>query len=126
MRTLGKIMCSRWVIKYLKWGDFMITITKGKFVEPSLIENTTMQEVLKNGVLYAYYITPEEGYVLHDKMIDEEVCDIETGVPTGKVILGYKTSVSSVEADYDFVANPRELYAVPEGKISEQEEHYDN
>ena len=59
-----------------------------------------------------WLITPNEGYVMHDKMLDEEVTDPMTLEPTGEVVLGFYAGSSSVRYDYDFTANPREFYAV--------------
>lgn len=85
-----------------------------EIVNPTLIPNTTMQKYIDNdGVFRAYYITPNEGYVLHDKSYDEEVIDEVTLQPTGEIKLGYRTSTASCGANYDFVANPREFYTVP-------------
>ena len=85
---------------------------------PSMIENATMQKVTtENGVLIGYTITPNDGYVLHDKGMDEPVYDEETGDPTGEVRLGYRRTTASCGANYDFVVNPREFYAVPENSV---------
>ena len=86
-------------------------------VTPSLIENTTMQKNFRDGVATTYYITPNEGYVLHDKRMDDEVIDEITLMPTGEVILGYRTSTASCHASYDFTVNPWEFYAVPENSV---------
>lgn len=88
-------------------------------VNPSLIENTTMQKVLRDGVHSTYYIAPADGYVLHDKTYDTIVIDPVTGEETDEVILGYRTSTASCAASYDFTANPREFYAVPEDQAPE-------
>lgn len=81
-------------------------------VTPTPIENATAVKRLSDGVHKTYRITPNEGYVLHDNMLDEEVVDPESGEPTGEVILRYYEGTRSVAASYDFVANPREFYAV--------------
>lgn len=88
-------------------------------VTPPLIENTIMQKMFINGVHNAYYIAPAEGYVIHDKMYDEEVIDDETHEPTGEIRLGYTGGTISVGANYDFVANPREVYAVLRSTVDE-------
>ena len=88
-------------------------------VIPSLIENTTMQRNFRDGVATTYYITPNEGYVLHDKGMDDAVIDEETFEETGEVLLGFRRSTASCAANYDFVANPREFYAVPEDSVPE-------
>ena len=83
-------------------------------VTPALIENTTMLLGYVNGVARAYEITPNEGYVLHDRLLDEfEQFDEETGEGVGEPIrLGYYSGTRTVGADYDFSANPREFYTV--------------
>lgn len=79
---------------------------------PTLIENTTMLKVFNdNGNLRNYRITPNAGYVLHDKGLDNVIFD-EEGNETGEIILGYRTSTASVGANYDFTVNEREFYAV--------------
>ena len=79
-------------------------------LNPSFVENTTMQKVFRDGVHRTYYITPLEGYFLHDKTMDDEELDPETMMPTGNILLGYRTATASCAANYDFVANPREFY----------------
>lgn len=89
-----------------------MAITNGNYLNPSLIENTTMLEKLRDGVLYAYAITPADGYVLHDKGLDAyDGGYTEEGEPIGNLILGYTTGTTTCAASYDFVANPREFYA---------------
>lgn len=94
----------------------MATITKEPVI-PTLIENTSMVKGYVDGVHKAYEITPNEGYVLHDKNYDLPVLDDETGDETGEFILGYRTSTASCLANYDFTANPREFYAVLESEV---------
>jgi hypothetical protein len=79
-------------------------------VTPTLIQNTTMQKRLHDGVHKVYWITPVDGYVLHDK--GRDWTDIDP--ITGEEILyrGYTTGTASCAASYDFTANPREFYAV--------------
>lgn len=79
---------------------------------PSLIENTSMKKVFRDGIHVQYDITPNEGYVLHDSTYDTPILVEGTGEETGEVVLGYRVSTASVAARYDFEANPRELYAV--------------
>lgn len=87
-------------------------------VNPSLIENATMQKYINGkGEHTAYTITPIDGYVLHDKGMDDPIYDEETGEPTGEVTLGFRRSTASCGVNYDFVANPREFYAVPESSV---------
>lgn len=70
-------------------------------VTPTLIPNTTVEKGFLNGVHKVYRITPNEGYVLHDKARDFEVLDPETYEPIG-IALGYSTADSSCGAAYDF------------------------
>lgn len=82
-------------------------------VEPSLIENTTILKVFTDeGVHRNYRITPNAGYVMHDKILDEFVLD-EDGNETTEIRLGYRTSTAGVGANYDFTVNEREFFAVP-------------
>lgn len=69
------------------------------------IENATMRKYInKNGVFRAYFITPNEGYKLHDKTLDTET---EQGYTTSEVSCGY---------NYNFDENPREFYTQKEGE----------
>lgn len=80
-------------------------------VTPTPIENATVKKLLLDGVHKTYNISPNEGYVLHDKNYDLPVLD-EEGGETGEFILGYRTNTASCPATYDFTENPREFYAV--------------
>ena len=95
-------------------------------VEPmeTLIPNTTMQKFINsNGVHTMYRITPNEGYVLHDKNLDIYEDLDEDGNPTGELIaLGFYAGTKSVRYDYDFTANPREFYAVLATEVPEGSE----
>ena len=84
---------------------------------PSLIPNTSMQKIFVNGIHTQYGIKANEGYVLHDKDLDGEGFDPTTGLSTDEVILGFYTGTRTVRYDYDFVANPREFYAVLETEL---------
>lgn len=76
-------------------------------VNPTLIENTTMQRVLRDGVHLIYRITPNEDYVLHDKALDYlDPEDLTITIP------GYTTATCTCAAAYDFTENAREFYAV--------------
>lgn len=90
-------------------------------VIPTLIINTSMQIFSSDGVQRRYTITPNDGYVLHDKGYDEEVLDPETMEPTGEVILGYRTSTASCNMNYDFTVNPNEYYAVLRSEVPESQ-----
>lgn len=80
----------------------------------TLIENTVV-EVKKNikGEIFAYKISPCEGYKLHAKHLDEPIFD-DNGNETGGIKKGYTKAFATVEANYDFKENPREIYAVKE------------
>lgn len=87
-------------------------------------ENTTMEAYYNSSnVLRSYYITPIEGYVLHSTGYDTEVFDEETGEPTGEIIPGYipYPAYVSVGYNYDFDANPRQIYAVPQDTVPENQ-----
>ena len=78
----------------------------------TLIENATMQERYNdNGELINYVISPIEGYKLHEKSRDEIVPD-ENGNETGDINKGYTEGIVTVLANYNFIENPREIYAV--------------
>lgn len=81
-------------------------------VIPTLIENTTMQKRLLNGVHRTYMITANEGYVLHDKDLD-----FTTPEDRETFIAGYTTGTCTCAASYDFAVNPREFYAVPADSV---------
>lgn len=85
----------------------------------SRYENTTMREIRNDSNdLTGYDISPIEGYVLHNKILDEYKYDKNTYEPLELISKGYSKSSSSVESDYDFTENPSEIYAV---KIKEAE-----
>lgn len=86
---------------------------------PSLVENTTMQKVFRDGVFAQIAITPCEGYVLHDKKLDSERADLEALKFTEEISLGFCVSTKTVKYDYDFTENPREFYVVSETDLSE-------
>lgn len=88
-------------------------------VNPTLIPNTTMRLRLRDGVPYSYWITPNEGYVLHDNMGDWEEADEITGETIIKK--AYYRGTTTAPASYDFEANPREFYAVPESSVPENQ-----
>lgn len=97
----------------------MATITREDLI-PTLIPNTTMQKIFRDGVFRQIGITPCEGYVLRDNTLDIYTELDEEGNPTGEPILGFYSGTRTVRYDYDFTANPREFCAVliedvPEG-----------
>ena len=82
-------------------------------VIPSIIPNTTMVKGLVDGVHRNYQINPVPGYVLHDKEGDW------VNPETNETVLSFYIGTCSCGANYDFVANPREFYAVPANGIPE-------
>lgn len=88
-------------------------------VTPSLIENTTMQKRLLDGVHKQYLITPNENYVLHDTYCDSYAEYDENGNGIGEAILGFYSGTRTVAASYDFTANPRQFYAVLRTEVPE-------
>ena len=79
-------------------------------VKPTLIEHTTMERILFDGVHQNYKITPDKGYKIHVKGRDDDSEDPVTGVKNHK--LGYTEGVVTCPASYNFEENPQELYAV--------------
>lgn len=89
-----------------------------------VFENTTMEAYYNSSnVLRSYFIAPVEGYVLHDTQYDTEGYDPETLEPNGELVLGYIPYPSSVTVgyNYDFEANPRQIYAVPADTVPENQ-----
>lgn len=75
-------------------------------VEP-IIANTTMEKYVNNqGVALSYFIAPIEGYVLHHSGKDW------TEIVDGEEVLkeGFASGSVSVPINYDFTANPFNLY----------------
>lgn len=91
-----------------------IEITREE-IAPTPIENTTVVKAFVNGAHRQYEITPNDGYVLHNKVRDW----IQRNEETGEEILrcGYSSCMSSCPASYDFSENPNELYAVPADSV---------
>lgn len=92
-------------------------------VEP-VYANTTMKASYNDeNVLRTYRIAPVEGYVMHTTSYDREVIDEETGTPTGEIILGFipYPASTSVPYNYDFAANPKQIYAVPADTVPENQ-----
>lgn len=84
-----------------------------KSIEP-LVDNTICEAREIDGKIVSYRISPEKGYKLHEITLDVKVTDEETGVETGEIRKGFTTSYITAGADYDFVKNDREIYAVKE------------
>lgn len=88
----------------------------------ALIENTKFEaRVDKNGNIISYRISPMEGYKLHEITLDEEIMDKETLLPTGKIKKGYTRSFVTAGANYDFKKNERDIYAVPQDTVPENQ-----
>lgn len=85
-------------------------------VIPSPVANATTKKMLSDGVHRTYNITANNGYVLHDKELDNFKLD-EDGNLTDEVIPGYTRGMTSCRWDYDFTANPREFYTVAENTV---------
>ena len=80
----------------------------------TLIENTIMKErVNEKGETVSYTVLPCEGYKLHEKSRDEIVVDEDCN-ETGEIKKGYTSGLVTVLANYDFIKNEREIYAVKE------------
>lgn len=82
-------------------------------------DNTIQQAYYDNNTneLLVYDIAPVGGYVLHDNTRDYEMPDFENNPDEMIFKQGYTRGSTSVPADYDFEANPRELYAVIESEV---------
>lgn len=81
-------------------------------------ENTTMQAYYNSeNVLRGYDIRPCEGYVLHSSGLDFPEVDEETMTETGTILLGYTRGLVTVGYNYDFEANPRNIFAVLESEV---------
>lgn len=87
-----------------------------------IFENTTMQASYNSeNVLRTYRISPCEGYVLHSSGLDFPEFDEETMTETGNTLLGYTRGVVTVPYNYDFEANPRNIFAVLETEVPENQ-----
>lgn len=76
----------------------------------AIIPNTRMEAYYNaSNVLRKYYIYPLEGYGLHHNGYDEPILD-EEGNETGEVIQRFTTAFTTVVANYDFVANPNNIF----------------
>lgn len=84
-------------------------------VIPSPIENATTVKGIVDGVHRNYRISPNEGYVLHDKRDDFVEIDPDTEEEITR--LAFFRGMCSCRFDYDFVANPYEFYTVPEDSV---------
>ena len=84
-------------------------------MNPSPIENALVQKSYRDGVHRSYRITPNAGYVLHDNARDWVDMNPDTMEET--TMLGFTRGTATCGANYDFTANPREFYAVPESEV---------
>lgn len=76
-----------------------------------IIENTTITPFYNtNGVQTQWNVRANDGYLLHDNRYDFTYPDPETFEITP--MLGYTRGMISVGVNYDFEANPFELYTV--------------
>lgn len=77
-----------------------------------IIENTTMRKRIdSDGNETHYCIKPIDGYVMHDKIMDDNEYDNEGNI-VRLIALGYRRSEASVAINYDFEANSREFYTL--------------
>lgn len=84
-------------------------------IEP-LFENTTAKASYSGGILMAYRIYPNEGYLLHTTSYDEPILDDE-GNETGNIKKGYSEGFISINRKYDFNANPFDIYAIAKSDV---------
>ena len=94
-------------------------------METPILENITVSPFYDNGGNHTQWeLTPNEGHVLHDRLLDIfEQFDEETGEGLGEPIrLNYYSGTRTVGVDYDFAANPREFYAVLRSKVDEKKD----
>lgn len=78
-----------------------------------MFKNTKSEKFYnENGEISTYRITPEDGYVIHNKFRDTPLFDTDTGEETGEVIRGYTGSYIILKSDYDFEDNPYDIYAI--------------
>lgn len=87
-----------------------------KDVDPVKIENTIMTEVIRDGVHMVTRICPIPGFVLHDNAGNWTDPD-----DTNTEYDAYFRGICSCAANYDFITNPREFYAVPEESVPENQ-----
>lgn len=87
----------------------------------AIIPNTRMEAYYNaSNVLRKYYIYPLEGYGLHHNAYDEPILD-EEGNETGEVLQRFTTAFTTVVYNYDFEANPDNIFAVPLSELDENQ-----
>ena len=85
------------------------------------IPNTRMEAYYNtSNVLRSYFIYPIEGYALHNNAYDEPILDDE-GNETGEVLQRFTTAFTTVGYNYDFEANPDNIFAVPLSELDENQ-----
>ena len=86
-------------------------------------ENTRQQAYYNNTTneLRFYEIAPVDGYVLHDQTLDTPEFDEELMEETGNILPGYTPGSITVPHNYNFEANPRQIYAVLRTTVPENQ-----
>lgn len=88
-------------------------------------ENTVMKEIRNNeNVLTGYDIGPVDGYVIHNRALDEYEYDHETFEEKELIRRGFSPSSCSVGSEYDFDTNPDEIYAIKRDAVGENDGIY--
>lgn len=88
------------------------------------IENCTITEFYVSGVLRAYKIKANDGYVLHDGVLDIVETDPWTNEEVSRIPC-FTEATCSCPASYDWDANPREFYAILKTEVPEGSEIYE-
>lgn len=92
----------------------------------AIIPNTRMEAYYNaSNVLRKYYIYPLEGYGLHHNGYDEHILD-EQGNETGEVLQRFTTAFTTVVANYDFEANPENIFTKLLSELDENQLCGDN
>lgn len=82
-----------------------------------LFENTKTEGYYNNKELTMYRITPNKGYAIHTVFRDRQIYNEVTGEPTGEVEAGFTKSYITIRSDYDFEANPYDIYVVRKEEV---------
>ena len=88
------------------------------------IANCTITPRELNGVLKYYFIKANDGYVLHDRVLDIVETDLFTNEEISRIPC-FTEATCSCSANYDWDANPREFYAVLKTEVPEGSEIYE-
>lgn len=99
-------MAVRGSLMRLTWAGLLKerkhTTMSYEIVTPSPVENATVQKYINaSGAHAGYFVTPNEGYVLHDKGRDWEDIDPITGEPS-TYHLGYTRGTATCGPNYNF------------------------